>query len=75
MRKQRPTLYLEDGAGTVHLKFRIGALQITNEILDHTLRTNRQTIVGLKQLANTVYSRIRIGLLWNGCRLNIYPDD
>ena len=35
---------LEYGAGTVPLQVRVAGLEMSHEVLDHTLSTNRQTI-------------------------------
>ena len=45
---------LEYGAGAVPLELRVAGLEVSHEVLDHTLSTNRQTIRRLHAHSHTV---------------------
>jgi len=45
---------LEYGAGAVPLQLRVAGLEVSHEVLDHTLSTNRQTIRRLHAHSHTV---------------------
>jgi len=56
---------LEYGAGAVPLQLRVAGLEVSHEVLDHTLSTNRQTIRRLHAHSHTVTPAARSHVIKN----------